>query len=41
MSETAITKDSPKIVTGNQARRAAKWFNYGFLVSRIQPLTIF
>ncbi|HHO70555.1 MAG TPA: hypothetical protein ENN02_03695 [Halothiobacillus sp.] len=43
MSETAITKDRPKVVTGNQTRRAAKWCNYGTLISLILllPLMIF
>ena len=40
MSETEHTEDSPKIVTGDQARRAAKWFNYGTLVSLILPLPL-
>jgi len=32
--------DAPKIITGAQAKRAAKWFNYGTLVSMILPLPL-
>lgn len=32
--------DSPKIITGAQARRAAKWFNYGTLISLTLPLPL-
>lgn len=30
----------PKVITGAQARRTAKWFNYGTLVSLVLPLPL-
>lgn len=30
----------PKVITGAEARRAAKWFNYGTLVSLVLPLPL-
>ncbi|MGC9457032.1 MAG: hypothetical protein ACP5DC_05850 [Halothiobacillaceae bacterium] len=41
MSESEVrSEDEPKIVTGEQARRAAKWFNYGTMVSLLLPLPL-
>lgn len=33
-------EEGPKLITATQARRAAKWFNYGTLVSLVMPLPL-
>lgn len=39
-SDLEEINSEPKVITGQQARRAATWFNYGTLISLVIPLPL-